>query len=208
VIGWVADHRRHHRHSDRPGDPHSPYWKGTTPLRGIVGLWHAHVGWCFTNDATSRVQHAPDLLADRDIVRVDRLFIPLAVATFAIPFALGYAWNGWTGAWAGLLCAGFVRIGITLQGTWSINSICHRFGKRPFATRDRSTNFGPLALITMGEAWHNNHHAFPRSARHGLLRGQIDSSARIIRWFERLGWVNDVQWPDPTRVADRLAEAG
>lgn len=208
VIGWVADHRRHHRFSDRPGDPHSPYWKGDEPLHGVRGLWHAHVGWTMNVDSTSRTKYAPDLLADPDLVRIDRLFVPIAVASFAIPFALGYLWGGWAMAWTTFLCAGFVRIGITLNGTWSVNSICHRFGTRPFASRDRSTNCAPLALITMGEAWHNNHHAFPRSARHGLLRGQVDSSARIIRWMERLGWVTDVQWPDPVLVeARRVKEA-
>jgi len=203
IIGWVADHRRHHRFSDRPGDPHSPYWKGDERLHGIGGLWHAHLGWTFSVDPTSREKYAADLLADRDIVRIDRLFLPLAVGTFAIPFALGFLWNGWAGAWTCFLCAGFVRIGITLNGTWSVNSVCHRFGKRPFATRDGSTNFAPLAPITMGEAWHNNHHAFPRSARHGLLPGQLDSSARMIRWMERLGWVTDVQWPDPALIEAR-----
>jgi len=207
VIGWVADHRRHHRFSDRPGDPHSPYWKGDEALHGVGGMWHAHLGWTFSVDATSREKYTPDLLADRDLVWIDRFFVPLAVMTFAIPFALGYLWNGWAGAWTCFLCAGFVRIGITLNGTWAVNSVCHRFGKRPFATRDRSTNYAPLALITMGEAWHNNHHAFPRSARHGLLPRQIDTSARIIRWMERWGWVSDVQWPDPALVEARRVEA-
>jgi stearoyl-CoA desaturase (delta-9 desaturase) len=203
IIGWVADHRRHHRFSDRPGDPHSPYWKGDEPLSGIGGLWHAHLGWTFSVDPTSREKYAPDLLADRDIVLVDRLFLPIAVMTFAIPFALGFLWNGWAGAVTCFLCAGLVRVGITLNGTWAVNSICHRFGTRPFDTRDRSTNFAPLAIITMGEAWHNNHHAFPRSARHGLLPGQVDTSARIIRWLERRGWATDVQWPDPVAVEAR-----
>lgn len=207
VITWVAVHRRHHRFTDRAGDPHSPVWKDDRAIGGLAGLWHAHVGWCFTVDPTSQTQFAPDLLADRDLVVVDRLFIPLSVATFAVPAAIGLAWGGWAGALTAFMCAGFVRIGITLNGTWSVNSICHRFGKRPFATRDVSTNFAPLAVITMGEAWHNNHHAFPRSARHGLGRGQIDTSARLIRWFERLGWVHDVQWPDPDQVEARLARS-
>jgi stearoyl-CoA desaturase (delta-9 desaturase) len=207
VIGWVADHRRHHRFSDRPGDIHSPLWKGDRRLSRWGGLWHAHLGWTFTVDPTSREKYAPDLLADRDLVMIDRLFVPIAVGTFALPFALGFLWSGtWQGAVTALLCAGFVRIGITLNGTWSVNSICHRYGKRPFVTRDVSTNFAPLALITMGEAWHNNHHAFPRSARHGLLPGQVDTSARIIGWLERRGWVSDVQWPDPAVVAARRAE--
>jgi stearoyl-CoA desaturase (Delta-9 desaturase) len=207
VIGWVADHRRHHRYADRPGDPHSPLWKDDEPLLGVRGLWHAHLGWCFTVDATSREHYASDLLADHDLVWIDRLFVPLAIATFAVPFAVGYVWSGtWAGAWTALLCAGFVRIGITLNGTWSVNSICHRFGKRPFATRDASTNFAPLAVITMGEAWHNNHHAFPRSARHGLGPRQLDSSARIIHWLERLGWATNVHWPNK-QVGARLANA-
>ena len=208
IIGWVADHRRHHRYADRPGDPHSPVWKDDTPVSGLRGLWHAHVGWCFHVDNTSREQYARDLLADRDLVWIDRMFVPLTIATFAVPFAVGYLWNGWSGAMTALLCAGFVRIGLMLNGTWSVNSICHRFGKRPFATRDVSTNFAPLAIFTMGESWHNNHHAFPRSARHGFGRGQIDSSARIIRWFETLGWATNVVWPKPEHLALRREEVG
>jgi stearoyl-CoA desaturase (delta-9 desaturase) len=208
IIGWVADHRRHHRYADRPGDPHSPLCKGDTPLFGIGGLWHAHLGWCFTVDATSREHYAADLLADRDLALIDRLFVPLSIATFAIPFAIGYAWGGWDSALTAFLCAGFVRIGLTLNGTWSVNSICHRFGKRPFATRDVSTNFAPLAIFTMGEAWHNNHHAFPRSARHGLGPRQLDSSARLIKWFETLGWATNVTWPNPEVIAARRVEAG
>jgi stearoyl-CoA desaturase (delta-9 desaturase) len=202
VVGWVADHRRHHRWSDRPGDPHSPVYKERRPLEGLGGFWHAHVGWCFTIHRTSREHYAADLLADRDLVLVDQFFIPLALLTFAIPFALGWLWTGTLeGAWIAFLLAGFVRIGISLNATWCINSVCHLFGKQPFASRDGSTNFAPLAPLTMGEAWHNNHHAFPRSARHGLLPGQLDSSARIIRWMEQLGWVTDVQWPTPEQIA-------
>ena len=208
IIGWVADHRRHHRYADRPGDPHSPLWKDDKPLFGVKGLWHAHLGWCFNVESTSREHYARDLLNDRDVVLIDQLFIPLSIATFAVPFGLGYLWAGWTGALTAFLCAGFVRIGITLNGTWSVNSICHRFGKRPFATRDVSTNFAPLAIFTMGEAWHNNHHAFPRSARHGLEPGQVDTSARIIKWFESLGWATKVNWPTPELIESRRVEAG
>jgi len=206
LIGWVADHRRHHRFADRPGDPHSPRWDGDRPLEGIRGLWHAHVGWCFTNEATPRERYAPDLLADRDLVLIDRLFLPLCVLTLLLPFAIGYVMSGTlAGSLAALLWAGVVRVGITHNFTWSINSLCHRFGRRPFATRDASTNIALLAPFTMGEAWHNNHHAFPRSARHGLGRGQLDSSARLIRWFERLGWATHVHWPDRRQMALRRA---
>jgi len=207
VIGWVADHRRHHRWSDRPGDPHSPVFKEARALDGIGGFWHAHAGWCFTINRTSREHYAADLLADRDLVRVDQFFLPLALLTFAIPFALGWLWTGTLeGAWIAFVCAGFVRVGISLNFTWCVNSVCHMFGKRPFASKDQSTNFAPLAPFTMGEAWHNNHHAFPRSARHGLLPGQLDTSARLIHWMERWGWITDVQLPTPEQIEARRVD--
>ncbi len=203
LIGWVADHRRHHRYADQPGDPHSPLWVGGTPVRGATGLWHAHLGWTFRGEKTSREAYVPDLLADPDLVRIDRLFVPCCIATLALPFAIGWAWSGTlAGAFAALVFAGIIRVGISHNVTWSINSICHRFGTRPFVTRDVSTNVALLAPITMGESWHNNHHAFPRLARHGVDRGQFDSSAALIRLFERLGWATNVQWPDPA-VLDR-----
>ena len=133
LIGWVADHRRHHRFSDRPGDPHSPFWSRDEPTQGVRGFWHAHLGWCFTNNATSRERYAADLIADRDLRIIDRLFLPLTVLTLLLPFAIGYLWSGTlTGALVALLWAGVVRVGITHNFTWSINSFCHRFGKRPF----------------------------------------------------------------------------
>jgi stearoyl-CoA desaturase (delta-9 desaturase) len=200
LIGWVADHRRHHRFTDRPGDPHSPVWTSSDePTSGLHGLWHAHFGWCLTNPPTSRARYAPDLLSDRDLVMIDRLFIPLCGVTLAAPFALGYLLTGtWGGAVAALLWAGVVRIGLSHNLTWSVNSLCHRFGKRPFATHDLSTNIAWLAPLTMGESWHNNHHAFPRSARHGL-GAQLDTSAVLIGIFERLGWATGVHWPVPRR---------
>jgi stearoyl-CoA desaturase (delta-9 desaturase) len=204
VIGWVADHRRHHRYVDQPHDPHSPVWIGSQPAGGWRGLFHAHVGWCFRGEATSRADYAPDLLADRDLVLIDHLFVPCCIATLALPFAIGYAWTGTlAGALGAFLFAGVIRVGFSHNVTWSVNSVCHRFGKRVFRTRDVSTNFAPLAALTMGESWHNNHHAFPRLARHGVDRGQIDSSAFVIRLFERLGWVTNVQWPDRARLDAR-----
>jgi stearoyl-CoA desaturase (delta-9 desaturase) len=201
LIGWVADHRRHHRHSDGPGDPHSPVWQGTRPVGGWRGFWHAHVLWAFSSTPTSRTEYAPDLLADPDLVLIDRLFVPLCFATLALPFALGYAITGTlTGGAEALIFAGILRVGISHNVTWSINSVCHRFGRRPFETRDRSTNMGVLALFTMGESWHNNHHAFPTSARHGLDPHQLDSSAALIRLFERLGWATHVNWPHSAQL--------
>jgi stearoyl-CoA desaturase (delta-9 desaturase) len=206
VIGWVADHRRHHRFADRPGDPHSPIWKRDEPTQGAAGLWHAHLGWCFVNNATPRERYAADLIADRDLRIIDRLFIPLTAFSLLVPFGIGFLWSGTlAGAVMALLWAGVVRVGITHNFTWSINSICHRFGRRPFDTRDASTNVAFLAAFTMGESWHNNHHAFPRSARHGLDRHQLDSSARLIRWFEQLGWATDVVLPSPRELEARRA---
>ncbi|MFI5046775.1 MAG: acyl-CoA desaturase [Acidimicrobiia bacterium] len=208
IIGWVADHRRHHRYSDRIGDPHSPQWVGAEPVHGLPGLWHAHLGWTFRGESTSRQHYAPDLLADPDIVLVDKLFVPCCIATLALPFAVGYLWAGnLGGAVAALLFAGVIRVGISHNVTWSVNSVCHRFGRRPFATRDMSTNVSALAVLTMGESWHNNHHAFPKLARHGVDPGQFDTSAVMIRLFERLGWVTNVRWPDPVQLAARRASS-
>jgi stearoyl-CoA desaturase (delta-9 desaturase) len=208
IIGWVADHRRHHRYSDRPGDPHSPLWIGSTPTEGWRGLWHAHLGWTFRGETTSRAEYAPDLLADPDIVWVDRLWVPCCALTLGLPFLIGYLWTGSVAGGVGaLVFAGIIRVGISHNVTWSINSVCHRFGTRAYRTRDASSNVRALAFITMGESWHNNHHAFPRLARHGIDRGQLDSSAACIRLFERLGWATDVQWPDAGRLAMRRIPA-
>ncbi|WP_369260757.1 acyl-CoA desaturase [Streptomyces sp. R35] len=208
VIGWVATHRRHHAFTDRPGDPHSPYRYGTH-LRGqLHGLLHAHVGWLFRNDPTSAERYAPDLLADRDIRAVSRAFPALCALTLVLPFAAGWAIGGtWQRALTALLWAGVVRIALLHHVTWSVNSLCHMIGERPFHTRryDRATNLWPLALLSFGESWHNLHHADPTSARHGVDRGQLDPSAAVIRLLERLGWVSDVRWPTPDRVAARRA---
>ncbi|MFC8199403.1 acyl-CoA desaturase [Streptomyces sp. NPDC057298] len=206
VIGWVATHRRHHAFTDRPGDPHSPYRYGTH-LRGqLRGLLHAHVGWLFRNSRTSAARYAPDLLADRDIRAVSRAFPALCLLTLALPFGLGWAIGGTlVHALTALLWAGLVRIALLHHVTWSVNSLCHVIGDRPFRTRrhDRATNLWPLALLSFGESWHNLHHADPTSARHGVDRGQLDPSAAVIGLLERLGWVSDVRWPTPDRVAAR-----
>lgn len=201
VIGWVAMHRRHHMFSDTPGDPHSPSWNGSRALSGVRGFLHAHAGWLFAHEDTPRRRFAPDLLADRDLVWVDRMFLPLCVATLALPFGIGYLLTGTIGgALSVLLWAGVLRIGFGHQITWCTNSVCHVFGRRPFQSNDESTNFAPLALLSMGESWHNAHHAFPALARHGVDRHQLDVSALVIRGFEKLGWVGRVRWPDPARL--------
>jgi stearoyl-CoA desaturase (Delta-9 desaturase) len=204
LIGWVADHRRHHRYTDRPGDPHSPVSRDGKPISGWRGFTHAHVSWMLSNPSTPRAEFAPDLLGDPDLVLVDRLFVPCCIATLALPFGLGYALTGTlAGAVGALVWAGVLRVGLGHNTTWAINSVCHRFGKRPFRTRDLSTNFAPLALFTGGESWHNAHHAFPTLARHGVDPGQFDTSARLIRWFEQLGWITQVRWPNQLQLDAR-----
>jgi stearoyl-CoA desaturase (Delta-9 desaturase) len=196
VIGWVANHRRHHMFSDQPGDPHSPHRYGTGVRNQVHGFAYAHIGWLFAADNTSARRFAPDLLADHDLVVVSRLFPVFAVASLAVPFVLGWLIAGSLGAAiTALIWAGLVRMAVLHHVTWSVNSVCHVFGRRPFKTKDRSANFGPLAIFSFGEAWHNFHHAHPSSARHGALPHQIDSSAEIIRLFERAGWATRVRWP-------------
>jgi stearoyl-CoA desaturase (delta-9 desaturase) len=196
VIGWVANHRRHHMFSDQPGDPHSPHRYGSGVRDQLRGFAYAHIGWLFAADNTSARRFAPDLLADRDLVIVSRLFPLFAIVSLAVPFALGWLVAGGIGAAVtALIWAGLVRMAVLHHVTWSVNSVCHVFGRRPFKTKDRSTNFGPLAIFSFGEAWHNFHHAHPSSARHGALPHQIDTSAEIIRLFERAGWATKVRWP-------------
>jgi len=161
-------------------------------------LWHAHVGWLFTFRGASEQRHAADLLADRDIVVMNALFPLWSVLSLALPFALGWLLGGTaSAALSAVVWAGLVRIFLLHHVTWSVNSLCHTFGRRPFATKDRSRNVGALSVLSMGESWHNGHHAFPRSARHGVLSNQWDSSARLINIFERAGWASDVHWPTP-----------
>ncbi|WP_370095719.1 acyl-CoA desaturase [Streptacidiphilus sp. MAP12-20] len=203
VISWVATHRRHHDFTDRPGDPHSPFRYGTT-LRGqLRGLTHAHVGWLFTSDLTPADRYAPDLVADRDMRRVSAAFPALCVLSLALPLGLGWAIGGTLhDALTALIWAGLVRVAALQHVTWSVNSLCHMIGERPFRTRrhDRATNLWPLALLSFGESWHNLHHADPTCARHGVDRRQIDLSAAVIHLFERAGWATDAHWPSPARV--------
>jgi stearoyl-CoA desaturase (Delta-9 desaturase) len=208
LIGWVADHRRHHMFTERDGDPHTPKRPPGQRFGRLRGLFHSHVGWLFAHASQDREKYAPDLLADRDLVLIDRLFVPCCIVTLAAPFGIGWAITGrFTGGLALFLWAGVLRVGLLHHASWSTNSICHTFGRRPFETADTSTNFAPLAVLSMGESWHNAHHAFPALARHGVDRGQLDTSARIIRVFERLGWATRVRWPDPARLATRRVPA-
>ncbi|HEX3900228.1 MAG TPA: acyl-CoA desaturase [Mycobacteriales bacterium] len=207
VIRWVADHRRHHAYSDREGDPHSP-WKYGEDLRSLVkGLWHAHIGWMFDIEQTNHERYAPDLLADPSIVKISRAFPWLAGVSLLAPPLVGYLWSGfaWQGAVTAFFWASLVRVALLHHVTWSINSICHAVGKRPFTSRDKAGNVWWLAIPSMGESWHNLHHADPTAARHGVLRGQLDSTGRIIWTMEKLGLAYDVRWPSPERIQAKLA---
>lgn len=210
VIEWVATHRKHHRFSDEPGDPHSPHLDDAPGWRGALrGLGHAHVGWMFRGkDMANPRRYAKDLLADRDLRLISRSFPLWVVAGLALPFGLGVALTGSVvGGLTGLLWGGGVRIFLLHHATFSINSLCHCFGRRPFATGDQSRNLAWLAPIAFGEAWHNNHHAFPSSARHGLGRWQLDPGAWFIAWLERCHLAWDVVRISPTRQQAKRGSA-
>ncbi|MCC9312208.1 acyl-CoA desaturase [Kitasatospora sp. RB6PN24] len=204
VVRWVADHRRHHKFSDRDGDPHSPWRYGESVPALLKGLWWAHMGWMFDSEQTPQHIYAPDLVNDRDIRAISRLFWLWTTLSLLLPALAGglLSWS-WQGALTAFFWGSLVRVALLHHVTWSINSICHAVGSRPFRSRDKSGNVWWLAVLSCGESWHNLHHADPTAARHGVLRGQLDSSARIIRWFELAGWARDVRWPDAARIAAR-----
>ncbi|MEJ7788616.1 MAG: acyl-CoA desaturase, partial [Thermoleophilaceae bacterium] len=204
VIGWVADHRKHHAHTDEEGDPHSPHVGHGSGLRG---LYHAHMGWLFeTNGVADSKRYARDLLEDRGMRFISRNFLLWVALGLAIPFGLGYAFTGTlSGALTALLWGGLVRIFFLHHVTWSINSICHFVGERRFETDDKSTNVFWLALPSLGEAWHHNHHAFPRAAQQGLRWWEIDISALVIRAMRRLRLAWNVVLISPERQRERLA---
>jgi stearoyl-CoA desaturase (delta-9 desaturase) len=204
LISWVADHRKHHAYTDRLGDPHSPHVDHGVGWRGALrGLAHAHVGWLFNHTQRgSRERFAPDLLADPVISFVDKTFVVWSLVGLAIPFGLGVLIGGSVDAGLeAMLWGGAVRIFLLHHVTYSINSLCHFFGRRRFDTDDESTNLLWLAPLSFGEAWHNNHHAFPTSAFHGMARGELDFSGILIAGLERAGLVWDVQRISPERQA-------
>jgi stearoyl-CoA desaturase (delta-9 desaturase) len=206
LSGWVAAHRQHHVFSDAPGDPHSPHAYGSGVGAQLHGFAHAHIGWLFTADPTSAELYAPDLLRDSDTAFISRWFPMFAVLSLAGPFFLGWGLTGTVGgALSMLLWAGLVRMMLLHHVTWSVNSICHMFGKQPASEKDHSTNFAPLAILSFGESWHNFHHAHPACARHGAMPHQIDPSAAIIRVFERFGWVTKVRWPTAAQLSNCTA---
>ncbi len=203
VISWVADHRKHHAFSDQHGDPHSPHEFGHGLKGALRGLFHAHVGWLFIHTQRARkTRYAPDLMRDPVVSWVDRTFLWWAVAGFLLAFALGIVLGGFSveAGLTGMLWGGLMRMLLLHHVTYSINSLCHYFGRRPFETDDESRNLAWLAPFSMGEAWHNAHHAFPTSARHGVDGRQLDISAGVIALLEKTGLAWDVVRVDPERL--------
>jgi len=193
VVSWVANHRKHHQFSDRSGDPHSPHADyGDGFVEGLKGLWHAHTGWLFDADAAADPErYAKDLVDDRGLRVISWMFVPTVVLSLVVPGVVGWAWiGGRYGFLAGLVWGGAVRILLLHHVTWSINSICHYWGRRRFPVRDESRNVWWLSWLSFGESWHNNHHAFPSSAFHGLRAGELDPGGLVIRALERcrLAW--------------------
>jgi len=210
VINWVADHRKHHAHTDEEGDPHSPHvGAGKGVIGAIRGLFHAHVGWLLTEEGRAeRAKYARDLVEDRGMRVIDKAFVGWVVLGLLLPAFIGLLITGsYKGFLTGLLWGGLVRVFVLHHVTFSINSVCHFVGRRRFATDDESRNVWWLALPSFGEAWHHNHHAFPRSAVHGLRRLELDPSAWLIWTMEKLGLVWDVVRITPERQAQRLATA-
>ena len=208
VIGWVADHRKHHAHTDVEGDPHSPHVGHGHGVRGVLrGLWHAHAGWLMVEQGRADWRrYARDLYEDRGMRFLSRHFVALVVVSLAVPALAGYALSGSVaGAATGLLWGGLVRIFLVHHVTWSVNSICHFLGRRRFETDDESRNVFWLALPSFGESWHHNHHAFPRSAVHGLRRWELDPSGAVIAAMEKVGLARNVVRIAPERQAQREA---
>jgi stearoyl-CoA desaturase (delta-9 desaturase) len=211
VIAWVADHRKHHAHTDVEGDPHSPHVGHGEGVGGVLrGLWHAHTGWLLSEHGRADWRkYAPDLCEDPGMRLINRLFIPLVVLGLVLPALAGFLLTGTLlGAVTGLLWGGLVRVFFVHHVTWSVNSICHFLGTRRFEVDDHSTNVFWLALPSLGESWHHNHHTFPRSAVHGLRRWELDPSAALIRAMERVGLAWNVIRIAPDRQAAKLAAAG
>ena len=207
VISWVADHRKHHAFADQPGDPHSPHVDHGVGWRGALrGLAHAHMGWLFIHTQRgARKRYAPDLVADPVVSWVDRTFVVWVLSGLGAAFGLGWLIGGTlTAALTGLLWGGAVRILVLHHVTFSINSLCHFFGRKRFDTGDESRNLAWLSFLSLGEAWHNNHHAFPTSAAHGLRWWELDLSSAVIRGLERVGLAWDVVRIDPARQQRKL----
>jgi stearoyl-CoA desaturase (Delta-9 desaturase) len=208
VLFWVAVHRRHHTCSDRDGDPHSPHLHGDGTLNALRGFWHAHTGWMLRPELTGWAYYVPDLLRDRVLFQVNRLYFLWMMLSLLLPALLGglLTWSV-RGVLLGFLWGGLVRIFLVHHTTWSINSVCHIFGSRPFQNRDYSANNFWMALLSFGEGWHNNHHAFPSSVRHGLKWWQIDISGYVIQGLQATGLAWNVKVPNSKTIEEAAKKA-
>ncbi len=202
LLFWAAMHRRHHAFSDRPGDPHSPHRDGEEEVTGLRGLWHAHIGWMLSEDAADWVSFARDLMHDRTVFRIHQHYFLWLIAGLALPAVVaGLATLSWSGAALGFLWGGLVRTFAVNQASWCVGSVCHYIGARPFQTHDHSANNYAVAVLTFGEGLQNNHHAFPSSARHGLVWWEPDFSGTMIGLLARAGLVWNVRHPTPEAIA-------
>jgi stearoyl-CoA desaturase (delta-9 desaturase) len=206
VIEWCAVHRRHHQHSDDEHDPHSPHQHGDSGIKGILkGFYHAHIGWLVSPSFGPLRPYVPDLLKDKVVAKVNSQYVYWVIAGFVFPTVLGgLVTQSWMGALMGLIWGGFVRLAVVHHITWSVNSVCHIWGTRTYKSHDHSTNNPIVGILAFGEGWHNNHHAFPASARHGLAWWQFDTSYIIIKCMEKLGLVSDVKVPSKERMKSKL----
>ncbi|NEO43444.1 MAG: acyl-CoA desaturase [Moorea sp. SIO4A3] len=201
VLNWVSNHRRHHKYSDQPEDPHSPYLRGEEITGGFRGFWHAHVGWLFDGEITNAAFFSKDLLRDPAITKINQLYLTWVFLGLAIPTVLGgLITSTWIGALQGFLWGGLIRIALVQNATWTIGSLCHIFGTRPFETNEHSKNNIWLAIPILGDSWHNNHHTFPDSAISGLEWWQIDPSGWVIRALEKVGLAWDVKAPTRSMI--------
>ena len=208
LLKWVAVHRRHHQHSDEHDDPHSPHAHDGGVLGVLRGLWFAHVGWLFTPDVIGWRRYVGDLTKDGLVRRISDLFPVWVVVGLLLPAVLGGLLTmTWSGVLLGFVWGGLVRIFLVHHVTWSINSVCHLWGSRPFNSGDESRNNFVMGVLALGEGWHNNHHAFPTSARHGLYWWQIDVSYWVIRGLERLGLAHKVRVPATAAVTAKRSTA-
>lgn len=200
-IFWIAAHRRHHKYTDEEYDPHSPLNQNSK----WIGLFHAHIGWMWSHQLEDWRHYGSDLLADKDVHFLNQYYIFIALLGLILPGVInGLIYLSWYQFYVGIIICGFVRVFLQQHVTWSINSICHVWGKRDFESADNSKNNWLFAVLALGEGWHNGHHAFPASACHGLKKGQIDVSYEVIKFLSYLGCISDVKIPKPSQVNDKL----
>lgn len=206
VLEWVAAHRKHHQHSDDEHDPHSPHHHGDTVSGVLRGMWHAHIGWLFEPQPRGLGRYVQDLRRDKQIRFISRMFPYWVMLGLIIPAALGFVFTGTLfGALLGFIWGGLVRIFLVHHITWSVNSVCHIWGRQPFRTHDESRDNPIVGVLALGEGWHNSHHAFPTSARHGLGRWQIDVSYLVIRAMGLVGLARNIRVPSADRIAAKRA---